>query len=260
MLLTAIGAIGYVISAILIALLIYALLRKIFGSRAGEEDHNLSSSVVARLSTLHALIIALIFAQEMNNYLNVVDMVIEESGVIADSYYGVKRFDGEAGDVKAIQHDIANYVHTVINDEWILLSQDKTLSDNAWKIYDRVDEAVLRLQVDSDYQNDVRRQILDDWDELSNIRRGREAAASREIPSLFWALAIIGYTAVIVPFYVFPPRSAHLVILSVFAGFNGLVFYFIIEMSEPFSGSVAIKPLVIERVYHEDMYRLLEGG
>ena len=55
------------------------------------------------------------------------------------------------------------------------------------------------------------------------------------------------------------PGSAHLFILSVFAGFNGLVFYFVAEMSDLFAGSVAIQALVMKRLYREDMCRLLKG-
>jgi len=252
------NAVAYVSAAVLLALSLYALLRWLFGHHADAADKGLSTAVITRLGTLHGLILALIFAQELDNYLDVIDLVAKESGAVADTYYGSKRYARETDDLQSIQRDIADYLHTVINDEWQALSERKRLSDRAWRDYSRVDEALLGLTPSDDYQREIKRQILDDWDEVSQFRRSRESAAAREIPIVFWILAIAGFMVVVFPYYVFAPLRQHVMVLALFAGFNGLVFYFIVEMSQPFSGTGAIRPTAMERLYQEDMQLLLE--
>ena len=251
-------AVIYTTSSVLLALAIYGLFRKLLGPRAAQDDANLSLAVITRLGTLHALILALIFAAEMQNYLGIQKIITMETAAVADVYYGTKRyFDDSNQEAHPIQKNIANYVHSVIDNEWSLLANEKILSDQAWKYYSEVDEGILRLSHANDYQLDIKNQLLKDWDEVSQYRRGREAAALREVPSFFWILAITGFMSVVIPYYVFTPRPTHLLVLSVFAAYNGLVFALILELSEPFSGTGIITPTAYERLYAEDM-KLLE--
>jgi hypothetical protein len=56
------AAIGYALGAAMLPQGIYAILRVLLTPRAGEDARNLSGSVITRLGTLHALILALMFA------------------------------------------------------------------------------------------------------------------------------------------------------------------------------------------------------
>jgi len=255
------SAFAYALGAAALALGIYTLARALLGRRADDDDHNLSLAVITRLGTLHALILALIFAAEMENYLGILKLVTNEVGAVADTYYGTKRIAADHPQtVEEIQKAIADYVHTVVQHEWALLAREKRLSDRAWSDYTIVDEALLRLELESGYQREIRRQLLEDWDAVSQYRRGREAAALREVPGFFWVLAIAGFVAVVLPYYVFSPRKSHLLILTLFGAFNGLVFHFIIELNQPFDGDGAIEPVAFERLYAEDMATASAAG
>jgi hypothetical protein len=255
------AAAGYASAGCLLAVVAYLGPRLLVRQRAGDSEvQSLSTSVVTRLGTLHALILALIFAQEMENYLSVGRLVAGESGAVADVYYGAKRYaqsDSRVG--KDLPPNIARYVQTVLDEEWHLLA-DKRLSDQAWAAYIAVEMALLKLNPSNDYERELRRQMLDDWDQLSEYRRGREAASARGIPVFFWGLAVIGFVFVVVPYGVFAAQRANVLLIAVLGAFNGLVFYFIVQLSNPFGGTVPIEPIALKQLYEEDMNKLVTSA
>ena len=251
------SAIAYMSGAVALALGFYALVRRLLWAHSGDDAQNLATSIITRLGTLHALILALIFAQEMANYLDVVKLITNEAGAVADVYYGIKRIADEDADLTATpQRMIADYVRTVLDEEWTMLATERKLSSVAWEDYAFVDSALLHLEPANRFEEAQHAQILDDWDRVSEFRRAREAAATRQIPVAFWVLAVAGFLTVTFPYYIFSPRPAHLLMLSVFAAFNGLVFYFVVDLGDPFSGAGAIRPQALETLYVENMIDL----
>ena len=130
-----------------------------------------------------------------------------------------------------IPQNVARYVQTVLDEEWHLLAE-KRLSDKAWAAYVAVEMALLRLEPSSDYERELRREMLDDWDQGSEYRRGREAASARAIPTFFWSLAILGFVCVVMPYSVFAAGWVNVLMIAVFGALNGLVFYFILDANQ----------------------------
>lgn len=244
----------YSVGAILLAFSIYAVLRKLFGEHIALDDQNVSMATIARLGTLHALIIALIFAAEMQNYLAVHKHIVNEAAAVADVYYGIENYfvNDDKTAASSSQKAIVHYIRAVIDQEWPSLAVEKRLDKYAWKLYTEIGKDLLLLAPRNDYQRTIKNQLLKDWDAISQYRRAREAAALRDVPNFFWILAVTGFIAVIVPYYVFSPRPAHLLVIGVFAAFNGLVFAFILEMSQPFSGIGIIEADIFERLFTGD--------
>ena len=248
---------GFTLGAVALGLGVYAVLRLLLGRRLEKDSDLLSSAVVTRTGTLLALIMALMFAHQMENYLSVSTMVNQEAAAIGDAFYKSERYDdGEDQEIAEIRRKIAAYVHTVLHEEWPLLARQK-LSEKAWRYYSEVDVALFRLEPKKDFQHQVKEQILSDWDEVSSYRHGRLTAASREIPSFFWVLAASGFIAMVIPFYAFSPRLGNLLTIATLAAFHGAVLYFVFAMTNPFTEVGTVNPSAIERLYNRDMAQML---
>jgi hypothetical protein len=251
------GATLFLAATVAIGVLPFYILSRVYSDRADEHARTVAGSVITRIGVLHALIIALIFVQETDNYLGVTKSVVKEAGAIADVYYDLKRYDRT--ETLPIRKMLAAYVRINIDEEWPLLAKEKKLSGPAWGLYDAIDVALLQLRpANNTERTAVRRQLVEDWDSVSEYRRAREVAANRSVPLFFWILAVFGFFAVTVPYFVFPANRANTALLVLFALYNGIVFYLIAGIGNPFSGPAPIGTEVFERLYLEDMVRLLD--
>lgn len=61
-------------------------------------------------------------------------------------------------------------------------------------------------------------------------------------------MIIAGFLVMVIPCYVYSPKIANLVMLSVFAAFNGMVMYVIFAIENPFAGPIAIDSKVLENL------------
>lgn len=235
-----------VITAVLFALGCYAVLRRLLSSHTGPDSELFASNIIARLGTLHALILALMFAQEMDDYLAVSRVVTHEASAISDVYNDIREYDREnPGATAAISAMIVEYVEAVLREERTTLSE-AGLSRRTWADYERIDRALRDLEPVSEYQRDLSAQMLSDWDAVSEFREQYELAAEHKVPGFFWLLALSGFFAVVIPFYVYSPNPANLLTISIFAAFNGIVLYIILAIANPFTGPGAIGSTALE--------------
>ncbi len=251
------GALLFLTATVAIGVLPFYLLSRHFSGRIDEHSQTVAGSVITRIGVLHALIISLIFVQETDNYLGVTKSVVKEAGAIADVYYDLKRYDRT--ETLPIRKMLAAYIRICIDEEWPLLARERKLSEPAWGLYDAIDVALLQLQPGNNQERAaVREQLIRDWDSVSEYRRAREVSANRSVPLFFWILAVFGFFAVTVPYFVFPVTRANTALLVLFSLYNGIVFYLIAGIGNPFAGPAPIGTEVFERLFLEDMVRLLD--
>jgi hypothetical protein len=247
---------SYILVAIAAALGPYFLLRRLFATRSSDDSQTMATSIIVRLGALHALILALVFAQEQLNYIEVRHTIADEAAATADVYYEIGYYEGaDTGEIKA---NLARYVQTVIEEEWTLLRYGM-LSDEAWRHYSKVNHAIINLAPSSPADIEIRKQCLEDWDDVSIFRRSRELAANHTVPMFFWIIAILGFFCVSMPYYAFAPSGVNILALTIFAVYNGLVFFFIVNISNPFAGPAPIDATVFQHLFSEDMREFLQG-
>jgi len=246
-----------IVGVILVALLTYFASRALFKARADEESRDLAGSVIFRVAALHGLILALVFAQELVNVNQIKDATSREAALMADVFYDLKRYDDE-GTLK-IRTDAAHYVAAVVNDEWNSLAHRRNLSDEAWRRWVAVYEAILDLDAATAREELLQENLTAAIREVSGLRRLRENAVSEPVNPLFMTAAIVGVIITAMSYFTFTPTPVHLLLLSSFASYTGLLIFFIIAFSNPYLEPGAISPVGFERLFTGEVRELWDA-
>ena len=248
----AVGMLGWLLALLFIAGAMalafgpYILARKFFHGRTTERTYDLAGSVLFRIGALHALILALMFAHVTDQFLDLREAVTDEAAATADVYYDLERYDLGITDI--IRRDLALYAGTVINDEWPLLA-DRQLSDDAWDQWQKVFEAILDLEPGNQRQRDLRAFMLENMEDIARFRERRLIGSKGIVPPMFWVVAIAGFALISLPYFVFEPSPTNMMLLCIFAAYNGLVLYVIYATGNPFDSPVIVEPTPFRVVF-----------
>ncbi len=239
----------FVLGTVGLTLAAYFLMRLIMGGEAKGHEKELASSVIFRISALHGLILALVFAQEMVEYQQLKYEMATEAGAIADIFYDAERY-GEA--IKTpIQQAIAAYAAEVIDGEWQSLADKGRLSPGAWVQWDRAYQQVLNLMPGDKRQESLRSQMLERLHDISQSRTKRESNVADSIDSIFWFAALSGVIFIALAYYSFPPMRRNLLLLCLFGAYTGIILFLIYAFSNPYQPPAALAPGPLERVQQQ---------
>ncbi len=234
------GVMVFILAAVVTALACYGVTRTLLRSRIASDSELLARTFIARLGTLHALILALMFAQEVADYRDISRTVANAANAIADVYSSLEYFDEKSpGTTAGIREFIVGYVKTVLEKDRAALAGGR-LSEQSWIDYRRIGRMLRDLKPSNDDQAKLRAEMVADWDSLSNFRLELRAEASYESPDILWVMIITGFFAIVIPCFVYSPNIANLVTLGTFAALNGFVMYVVLALQNPISEPFAI--------------------
>ena len=100
------GGMMFILAAVVGALGCYGVTRTLLKSRIAADSVVLARTFIARLGTLHALILALMFAQEVTDYRDISRTVANAANDIADVYVDLEHFDDESPTSTADARDL----------------------------------------------------------------------------------------------------------------------------------------------------------
>ena len=241
--------IGFIGGTIVLTLSFYFGMRLVTGGDPNGRDRELAGSIVMRIASLHALILALVFAQEMIEYQQLKSESAVESNAIADVYYDAERYGTDAK--AAIQNALADYLRIVIDQEWNELGSSGHLSQPAWDQWNLAYVTVLDLAPTTLQQQSLREHMLDEIHRIAEARDKRENNGTDSISAIFWFAAVSGVVFMAIGYYPYPPDSRNLLLISIFGAFTGIILFFIYAFSNPYSPPAALNPTAFERLQQE---------
>lgn len=249
-------AIGYCIAFVAMAQAIvlgsYFLARTLLhAGTEGDRTHDAAGAIAVRIATLLSLILALVYAQELDDYKTVRTQLTEEAVAINDVYNDIVRYGGP--DVAFVQTTLARYVDTVIHDEWERLGEAQTLSPVAWSLWDMTYRRLLDLVPANPRESFLANRMLQRITAVSSYRQTREASSTKGYDELFWVPALIGLSLIAIPFYVYRPTRTHLLLLSFFGLYAGIILFFIYAFADPFRSPGRLDPEPFERLLQGEM-------
>lgn len=247
----------FIATAVVIVLSSYGLARFILDP-GNEKDRTFdaAASIAVRLSAMHGLILALVYAQELDDYKGVRNALTEEAVAVADVYNDALRFgDPVTGPINT---GLARYVSVVVNEEWRMLGEHQGLSSHAWQEWNAVYEKLLDLTPATDRQHYLASRMRERITAIARFRQLRAATAAGGYSTLFWVPALIGLLLVTVPFYVFRPTRSHLLLIALFGAYSGILLFFIYAFSNPFQEPGRLEPIAFQHLLQGEMSQRLK--
>ncbi|MCA0043081.1 bestrophin-like domain [Celeribacter litoreus] len=245
-----------VLSIVLLSLSSYGITRKLLGHGADSERRELAGSVIFRVSALHGLVLALVFAQEVVNLRDVTTVSSREAALVGDVFYDLKRYDAEG--TLPIREDLASYTRHVLETEWGALADENTLHDPAWAEWESAYEAILDLEPETLRQESLRSIMLGGIRDVSMLRLEREEAARAGVNPLFLTAAIVGVVLTAAAYFTFEPTRLNILLLTIFSSYTGLIIFFIIAFANPYHSPGKAAPVSFELLYQGEVRELAE--
>lgn len=224
----------------------------------GDRTHDAAATVAVRIAALHGLILALVYAQELDDYKDIRSNLMEEAVAVADVYNDAGRYGGAV--VTPIRQGLANYVATVVGEEWDMLGHRQGLSPTAWVQWNDVYDRLLDLAPETDRQRYLSNRMRDRVTAVARFRQIREETAAGGFGGMFWAPALIGLCLLSIPFYVYRPTRTNLFLLSIFGVYSGVVLFFIFAFSNPFEQPGKLEPVAFENLLSGDLGKSLPAA
>ncbi|MFT3988418.1 hypothetical protein [Aestuariivirga sp.] len=249
MLISLLLGIGFIAGTILLMLGVYWVTRRAAGESHDSHTRDLAGSVMTRVATLHGLILALVFAQEMVGYVQVRSISINEADAVADVYYDAGRYGGNSA--KTIQDALYSYASLAVSPEWQQLGATGDLSQEAWNAWDKAYDQVLDLAPASPREASLRDHMLQQIHQISTARVARGNQDDESISGLFWLAAIAGVVFIAIAYHSYPPTRHNLAFIAILGAYTGIILFFIYAFSNPFSEPGALKPHAFEKLLLE---------
>ncbi|WP_306120227.1 MULTISPECIES: hypothetical protein [unclassified Roseitalea] len=248
---------GFVLGTVALTVLSYHLARWLAANEPEGHTKDLASSVLFRVSALHGLILALVFAQELFEYQQLDTEIVLETNAVADVFFDAGRYGTDAA--AAIQPALQDYVDIVVDGEWVALARTGQLDPAAWSRWDEAYGTILDLQPTTARQESLREHMLAQIHVVARTRDLRESHAGSPIRRMFWFAAIGGVVLIATAYHTFPPTRHNVTLLCVFGAFTGLILFFIYALANPYRDPGALEPVAYEQLASELANAMTEG-
>ena len=238
------------LAAALLALAILWSRWRLLPKPPADRSYDLAMHANRAVAVLHALIMALVFAEAEIDYTRARESVWREADLLHDVFRGLSLYGSDKAEEISVQ--VADYTRSLAETEWGLLSENQ-LSDQASQQFQAAYTAVLHLATSDAAQTWLRDQILASMTQLSGLRHERFFEAHDRLPVIFWLIIVLGYLLLCGLFSIYAKTRLNMAILATFGFFFGLVSYLIFAFEDPFDGHLGVtaKPLVL--LYDEVM-------
>ena len=230
---------AFIALAVAVALGSYGLMRFAAVHLIEDKTQDLAGSVTFRVAALHSMILALVFAQEVQNTRDIRAGLVVEATAVTDLFYDIDRYG--APDGREMRLVVAQYAHSVVTEDWPSLDATGRLSASSYIHWEAIYQSVLNLVPENPRQEALRSHMLDRVHVIAEQRQARVNAANNAMAFLFWLATAGGVIFISVPYFVYPPRPLNITLIIIFASYTGLILFTIYALSDPFSYPAAIR-------------------
>ena len=232
------------LTAMVVAMLLahaghYVSHRWIVAKQAGSAPLMSTSIQVLRISAaLLSFLVALTFSRVSQNRERLTENVEVEAAQLNDIYEDSGRLPGD--EREELSQLLLEYTRSLVVDEWEYLAEGM-LSPKTEALFQKLEGATLDLPADSPRAVLLQGRMLQDLDEISDLRQERLHRSQAALPG-FFLLVSIGYVMVAMLMGVQKLERAQCIFFSLGAAFVGAVLFLIVSMSNTCGGPMAVAP------------------
>jgi hypothetical protein len=218
----------------------YLLGYRLFGRTADGKTKEVATLLFRSVGILLGLMLSMNFASVRTEFVKIQDSVELEAKEIGELASDFKRFGGD--NAVKLRSKLLAYVKVVIDDEWPRLAKDSP-SQKAQELFLEIEDGILALKPESQYQRDLKARLMNDIDEISDNRAARIYGGNVSL-NWFIVVVLIGFLMSNFLLCANPLRLSTLIFISCYSVFIGIVLYSIVTLNQPYHGitHVSVKP------------------
>ena len=221
---------------------VYLVSYKLIAKYKREDMKEPTNNLFRVVGMLVSLMLALAFSEVIVEQRTIRNAVLRETVAISDIFDVLKLFGNEG--TREHRTILIDYAQAVIDDDWPAMANDR-LGQRASALKRQFTEKVMELKPATSIQKEIRSGIIADIDSLSDHRLIR-LNHSMAKPPVYVLVIIFGFLVSMACFGAYQPHVPLITLLPLYTFFIGMVFYFILAMSDPFQGGTIADPTPFE--------------
>jgi hypothetical protein len=214
---------------------------RLVGLDMRQAHNDLAGFTLAVVGVVYAVLLAFIAIATWEAFSKADEIVENESDFAGDIYLDTQGLPGASGQV--IRNDVAEYVRTVIEEEWPTQRAGKT-PEQGWKPLRDLNSAIATLHPQTPGEAVIEAELLKTWNELYRARSSRLSAVEGHIPAVIWWIIFLGaaITTGFTYLFGFQHFGMHVAMTAIVAAMLALVVVLIVALDWPFRGEISITP------------------
>jgi hypothetical protein len=220
--------------------------------RVASADSEFTGAMLQSVMVFYGLAVALIAVTVFQTYSETTSVVTGEATALNALYRDVTSYPDP---IRAdLQRSLREYTDQVINQAWPLQQQGKIPSGGIQQMT-RFQAMLTKFEPATEGQKIVHAETLRAYNQLIQARRLRLDAVDTGLPSVMWAVILIGAFISLSASFFFKVEDArlHLIEVLLLAIFIGLVIFMIFSLDRPFRGHLGIPADPYQLVYDQLM-------
>lgn len=211
-------------------------------------SNDATGNYLQTLGTIYAVLLAFVVFVVWNQFNATRELVEREANEVLDLFRTAKGFAPEVR--RPLQHQLRAYVEEVLRREWPAMSKGVPLADDAGEPLDRLWNVLLRYEPVSESHCALFSQMLDRFNDLSDLRAERVLASRTRIPLALRILIYTGAVMTVSSSYLFGIDSfaVHAIVAGALAGAISHVIYLITDLDAAFAGDWQVPRAPFEQV------------
>lgn len=217
----------------------HALVRRISADETDESAIRVSDHIRRVVGVLLGLMLSTVFAFAGGRLAKVQDSVEVEAAQLGDLYHDLHRIKSEDADV--IKSLVSDYMEAVGNEEWPALARGNA-SETTDRMFLSIEDRLLALPAESENDQLLKSRLLQDIDEISDLRQSRVYAAGSGLDWYIF-LVVLAFAVLMGTFRFYAPTRWTRYYFVSYATLIAIVLYSTVALNYPFqSGRVSPQP------------------
>lgn len=220
--------------------------------RIDEADSEFTGSMLQSVMVFYGLAVALIAVTVFETYSDTTKVVTGEATALNALYRDVTSYPEPIR--TELQHRLHDYTDYVIHQAWPLQQQGK-IPAGGFEHITRFQALLTSFEPATEGQKILHGETLRAYNLLIQSRRLRLDAVGTGLPTVMWAVIVIGAFIGLSASFFFKVQDArlHLVEVLLLAVFIGLIIFMILTLDRPFRGNLGIRADPYQLVYDQLM-------
>ena len=222
---------------VVVALVGHRAWLRMFRADHSEERRGLALEMMEISALILSLLIAFTAVAVWEAYAKAEDAVDVEAAIAGELARDLAVYSTREAD--AAREALRTYIRSIIVEEWPVMAKGGAHEGTAHK-FNAIFRRVALIEPRTPREEAILREVWTRTNELNQHRRGRLDSLDSAIPGPLWAVVIAGTLVTFFLFYVQPVHRFNSAVLAAYASVMGMVFFFILAMDRPFSGTLSV--------------------